>query len=167
MFSGCLTIGCLRSFCLVKSRVFAHLVALGLVSMMLRCMIIKTVELVDRTEMRKTDCFGKTRLVPHVPSSSWAGKRCCCYYYYLCHWRYSVLLPAVQWTGCIHHLCTCTLLLVDWSSVHVGWTFLWERKRFGIETSSRHSAESDLEAFSKTSIFQVDLAVSRTGWCGQ
>ena len=25
--------------------------------------------------MRKTDCFGKTRLVLHVPSSSWAGKR--------------------------------------------------------------------------------------------
>ena len=39
---------------LVKSRVFAHLVALGLVSMMLRCMIVKNVELVDRIEMRKT-----------------------------------------------------------------------------------------------------------------
>ncbi len=25
---------------------------------------------VDRIEMRKTDCFGKTRLVPHIPSSS-------------------------------------------------------------------------------------------------
>ena len=54
--------------CLVKSRVFAHLVALGLVSMMLRCMIVKTVELVDRIMMRKTDCFGKARLVPHLPS---------------------------------------------------------------------------------------------------
>ena len=39
-------------------------------SMMLLCMIVKLVELVDRIEMRKTDCFGKTRLVPHVPSSS-------------------------------------------------------------------------------------------------
>ena len=37
---------------------------------LLRCMIVNTVELVDRIEMRKTDCFGKTRLVPHVPSSS-------------------------------------------------------------------------------------------------
>ena len=34
------------------------------------CMIAKPVGLVDRIEMRKTDCFGKTRLVPHVPSSS-------------------------------------------------------------------------------------------------
>jgi hypothetical protein len=32
MFSGCLMIDCLRSFCLVKSRGFAHLAALGLVS---------------------------------------------------------------------------------------------------------------------------------------
>ncbi len=61
-------IDCLRSFCLVKLRGFAHLVAPGLVSMVLLCMIVKPLELVDRTEMRKTDCFGKTRLVPHVPS---------------------------------------------------------------------------------------------------
>ena len=49
---------------------FAHLVAPGPVSMMLLCMIVKLVEMVDRIEMRKTDCFGKTRLVPHIPSSS-------------------------------------------------------------------------------------------------
>ena len=48
--------------------------------MMLRCVIVKTVELGDLIEMRKTDCFGETRLVPHVPSSAQAGKRC--YYYY-------------------------------------------------------------------------------------
>ncbi len=47
-----------------------HLVALGLIQMMLLCMIVKPVGLVDRIEMRKTDCFGKTRLCPHVPSSS-------------------------------------------------------------------------------------------------
>ena len=64
------TIDCLRSFCLVKSKGFAHLVALVLGSTMLRCMIVKTVELVDLIEIRKTDCFAKTRLVPHVPSSS-------------------------------------------------------------------------------------------------
>ena len=63
-------IDCLRSFCLVKLRGFAHLVAPGLLSMMLLCMIVKAVELVDRSEMRKTDCFGKKRFVPHVPSSS-------------------------------------------------------------------------------------------------
>ena len=40
------------------------------VSMMLLCMIVKLVELVDRIEMRKTDCFGRTRLVLHIPSSS-------------------------------------------------------------------------------------------------
>ncbi len=28
-----------------------------------------------RKRMRKTNCFGKTRIVLHVPSSSWAGKR--------------------------------------------------------------------------------------------
>ena len=39
-------------------------------SMMSLCMIVKLVELVDLIEMRKTDCFGKTRLVLHVPSSS-------------------------------------------------------------------------------------------------
>ena len=63
-------IDCLRSYCLVKLRGFAHLVAPGPVSMMLLCMIVKLVEMVDRIEMRKTDCFGKTRLVSHIPSSS-------------------------------------------------------------------------------------------------
>jgi len=87
---------------LLFGEVKVNLVALGLVSIMLRGMIVK---LVDRTalsnpetsitiqkchsytrnlnlemsgdsknaflhEMCKTDCFGKTRLVPHVPSSS-------------------------------------------------------------------------------------------------
>ena len=56
--------------CLVKSRGLAHLAALGLVSMMLRCVIVKTVKLSDPTEMRKSDSFGETRLVLHVPSSS-------------------------------------------------------------------------------------------------
>ncbi len=63
-------IDCLRSYCLVKLRGSAHLVAQGLVSMMLLCKIVKPVGLVDRIEMRKTDCFGKTRLVPHKPNSS-------------------------------------------------------------------------------------------------
>ena len=30
---------------------------------MLLCMVVKLVELVDRTEMRKTGCFGETRRV--------------------------------------------------------------------------------------------------------
>jgi len=58
MFSGCLTIDCLRSFCLVKSRGFARLAALGLVSMMLHHVIVKTVELVGLTGMHKTGCSG-------------------------------------------------------------------------------------------------------------
>ena len=70
MFSGCLTIDCLRSFCLVKSRGFAHLAAIGLVSMMLHYMIIKTVVSVGLTRMHKTGCSGEIRLVLHVPSSS-------------------------------------------------------------------------------------------------
>ena len=70
MFSGCLTIDSLRSFCLVKSRGFAHLAALGLVSMMLHYVIVKTVVLVGLIGMHKTGCSGETRLVLHVPSSS-------------------------------------------------------------------------------------------------
>ena len=62
-------IDCLRNFCLVKSRGFAYLDLLGLVSMMLLCVIVKTVAL-DLIEMRKTDCFGETGLVPHLSSSS-------------------------------------------------------------------------------------------------
>ena len=53
-------IDCLRSSCLVNLRGFAHLVAPGLVSTMLLCMVAKPVELVDRTEMRKTDCSGNS-----------------------------------------------------------------------------------------------------------
>ena len=63
-------IECLRSFCLVKLRGLAHLAALGLVPMMLRRVIVETVRLVDPIEMRKTDSFGETRLVLHIPSSS-------------------------------------------------------------------------------------------------
>ncbi len=32
--------------------------------------LVKTVKLVDLIDMRNTDCFGKTRLVLHVPSST-------------------------------------------------------------------------------------------------
>ena len=39
------------------------------------CVFAKTVKLVDLTETRKTDCFGETRFVLHVLSSSWAGKQ--------------------------------------------------------------------------------------------
>ena len=63
-------IECLTSFHLVESRGLAHLAALGLVSMMLHCVTVKTVKLVDPIEMRKTDCSGETRLVLHVSSSS-------------------------------------------------------------------------------------------------
>ncbi len=63
-------IDCVRSFCLVKSRGLAHLAALGLVSMMLHCVIVRTVKLVDLTGMHKTGCSGEARLVLHVPSSS-------------------------------------------------------------------------------------------------
>ena len=64
-------IDCLRSFCLVESRGLAHLAALGLVSMMLRCMIVKlcnckTVKSVGITGMHKTGCSGETRLVLHI-----------------------------------------------------------------------------------------------------
>jgi len=41
---------------MVKSRGFAHLAALGLVSMTLHCVIVKTVELIHLIRMHKTDC---------------------------------------------------------------------------------------------------------------
>ncbi len=44
--------------------------ALGLVSMMLHYVIVKTAVLVGLTGMHKTGCSGETRLVLHVPSSS-------------------------------------------------------------------------------------------------
>ena len=45
-----------KSFCLMKSRGLVHLAALGLVSIMLHCVIVKIVELVDLTGMHKIDC---------------------------------------------------------------------------------------------------------------
>ena len=38
--------------------------------MMLRRMNVKTAKLEDLVEMRKTDCFGETRLNPYISSSS-------------------------------------------------------------------------------------------------
>ena len=55
---------------LVKFRGFAHLAALGLVSMMLHYVIVKTVVLISLIGMPKTSCSGETQLVLHVPSSS-------------------------------------------------------------------------------------------------
>ena len=63
MCSGCPTIDCLRSFCLVKSRrpqAFAHLAGLGLVRMVMHCMIVKIIKLVGITGMHKTGCSGET-----------------------------------------------------------------------------------------------------------
>ncbi len=52
-----------------------HVAALGLVPMMLHYVIVKIVVLVGLTGMHKTGCSGETRLVLHIPSSSWAWKR--------------------------------------------------------------------------------------------
>ncbi len=62
---------CLSSFCLVKSRVFVHLAALSLGSMMLHYVTVNTVVLVGLTGMHKTGCSGQTRLVlaHHEPES--------------------------------------------------------------------------------------------------
>ena len=53
---------------------FHLVVVMGLVSMMLCRMVVQTVKLEGLTELHKTDCSGGTRLVPHVPTSSRAGK---------------------------------------------------------------------------------------------
>jgi len=51
-----------RQFCLVKSEGFAHLVALGLVSMMLYYVIGKTVTSIELMRMYRTDCFAQIRV---------------------------------------------------------------------------------------------------------
>jgi len=55
----------------VKSRVFVHLAALSLGSMMLHYVTVNTVVLVGLTGMHKTGCSGQTRLVlaHHEPES--------------------------------------------------------------------------------------------------
>ena len=72
---------------------------------------------VGLTGMHKTGCSGETRLVLHVPSSSWAGKRFNnYYYYYYCKSRSrpylrSSLLQAKEegWQQeRTHHFCRCS-----------------------------------------------------------
>ena len=46
-----------------ESRGFAHLAAVGLVSMLLHYVIVKTVVLIGLIGMHKTGCFGETRLI--------------------------------------------------------------------------------------------------------
>ena len=70
MYSDCLMVECLESFCLFHSRISAHQVAADPVSMMLLYMTIKSVASVDRVEMLRTDCSGETRLPLHIPDSS-------------------------------------------------------------------------------------------------
>ena len=53
MFSVCLMADCLTMFCLVKARGFAHLAALGIVSM-IYYMIFNTALLVDLIGMHNT-----------------------------------------------------------------------------------------------------------------
>ncbi len=67
MFSGHPAIDCLRSFCLMKSRGFAYLAALGLASMMLNYVIVNTVvfsrslrDAQDRLLWRDTTCPAHT-----------------------------------------------------------------------------------------------------------
>ena len=68
--SGCLMICCLRGFCLVKSRGSIHLTVLGLVSMLLHDVTVKTVMCAGLTGMHKTGCSGQTRHALHMPSSA-------------------------------------------------------------------------------------------------
>ncbi len=70
----------------VACRGFAHLSALGVVSMMSHYVIVKGV-FVGRIGMHKTGCSGERRLVLYVPSSAWAGKRLqyCCFSLYTVH----------------------------------------------------------------------------------
>jgi len=74
------------------------------------CMIVQTVELVDLTEMRKTVCFGKTRFVPHVPSSLCAGIQI--YYYF-------TIFSVFACRYCYPGLCSCQDVSMCIVSLHV------------------------------------------------
>jgi len=70
ILSGCLIVDCLRSFCLVKSKGPANLVALGPFSTILHDVTVNTVVLIGCLGVHGTGCSGKTTLSPHMPSSS-------------------------------------------------------------------------------------------------
>ncbi len=57
-------IDCLRSFCLVKSKVAAHQVALGPISMMLRCVTVKTVASIDLVGMPQNRLLWRDKTCP-------------------------------------------------------------------------------------------------------
>lgn len=59
-------ISCLRSFCLVESRASTHKVPLGLDSMMLHYVTVKSVISTDLVAMLATDGSGETRRALHV-----------------------------------------------------------------------------------------------------
>ena len=50
--------------------IISTMVALGPVSMMLRCVTVKIAASIDRIGMLRTDCSGETRLALNVPNSS-------------------------------------------------------------------------------------------------
>ncbi len=65
-----LTIDCLRRFCLVKSKSFAPPGRPRSSFNDVASRDCQAVELVDLSEMRKTNCSGKTRLVSHIQLES-------------------------------------------------------------------------------------------------
>jgi len=55
--------------CVIVVPCHSVMAALGLVSMMLHYVIVKTIVLVGLIGMHKTGCSGETRLVLHIPRS--------------------------------------------------------------------------------------------------
>ena len=82
--------------------------------------------------------FGEVKLVLHVPSSSWAGKRIYCYYCYYSYGCYSDLLMTVALIGsasvpynplsCFVHTC---FVLLSWRMHTCTWHKYQDSSRLG------------------------------------
>ena len=102
--------------------------ALGLASALSHYVVAKTVEIVGLIGMYKTGCSGQTRLVPHVPGSSRAGKRFN-YHYYYCYYYFQ-------------YCYLCVLLRVAWYACRRAWSAL------SVE-SANHELKQGLELSKK------------------
>ncbi len=118
-------IDCLSSFCLVKSIGFAHVVALGLGSMMLCYVIGKIVASIDFIRMHRTNCSGKTRIAWHVPGSSWAERhKNQCFYCYITLNAASATLCVPSFLFRCMTLWLCCVVYLCWYFASNGW-LLW------------------------------------------
>ncbi len=103
-----------------------HLTAPGLLSMVLHYVTVKTVGLIDRTGMHKTGCSGETRLILHVPGSSWAGQ-----HLKLLSSSLSLLLCII--IIIIHYSVIVNMIVIDPCVLMISSTWLFDRYSLRIQ----------------------------------